>query len=1365
MPATITGVVYDDLDRNGQFDGGEPGIPGVSMTLYRAVGSCTTVQTDAFGRYSFSVAAAGSYTIYEPVVQPTSCPPSAFPQPAGYLHSNTPRKADVTVTAAQVESNAEISGQNFGHDALSAPLPCSSRMIQFVGRPTNWYDIDLVTGQSVLRGAVDPAHDVNAIGYSPLDNYLYGYDQTTNNLVRVDGDGTLTQLTRPNGMPAAGYNTGTFDAAGFFYLYINDAARYYTVDLRPGSATYLKLVDPRAGYVEQAANYGTPLSSAVNISDWAYDPADGNLYGVQRNGVLTRIVPTTGQVTALSTTAPNPNASFGAVVIDSTGTVYAIANNDGTVYRYTHSGNTAVGVPFSTTFFASFNDGAICPRTVVEPTADLQMTKTADPNPATAGGPLTYSIKNYNNGPDPAQDAQLTDTVPQEMLSPQFSMDGGSTWQPWTGSTPLGDIPAGDSVTVLIRGTVDPAATGSIVNTAVVSSPTFDPDLSNNTDTVEVPVGEEADLSLLKLGAPKPARPGDRVTYTFAVGNAGPSSAVDVTLEDQQPAGLDGLEWSLDNGATWQPWSPTLPLGTLIPGVARVVLLRGVVSPAAGQTIVNTAAVTSPTPDPDPSNNTSTDITPVDLAADLAVTKTGAPSPVSAGGVLTYTVEVSNLGPADGQNVRLTDPLPDQLSNGEYSLDGVTFRSWTGSLSLGTLPAGGARTVVLRGTVRADAAETIQNTVTITSDTPDPDPTNNTATELTPVNTAADLAVTKIASPNPAIHGQLLTYSILVQNLGPDPAVDGQITDMLPALLLGQEFSLDNGASWQPWTGSYALGTIANGRQIQVLIRGTVSMDAEGLVENTATVSSSTPDPDPGNNSDTVRIPVDVSADLAVVKTGLPVAVRAGEPLVYTMIVTNAGPSAAQDVELADQTPGALLGPELSVDGGITWVPWSSPYPLRTLLPGDNRTVLIRGTVSPSAQAGPLSNTAVVSSTTPDPNPDNNTDTAPVEVEQSADLSVVKEGGTSPAVPGQQFQYTITVGNSGPSDGQNVILTDSVPAALLGQEFSLDNGATWAPWSSPYGLGILPAGQSRSVLLRGTVSTTAGDTLVNTAVVASTTPDPDPSNNSSTDVTPVLQTADLAVVKTGPVDPVQPGQSLTYTILVTNRGPSTAQGVILADITPPELSNVEFSLDGGATWGPWSGSYPIGELPEGGARSFLIQGGLAVEARTSVTNTAVVSGTTPDPDPTNNSSTSVVPIAGGTDLQLSKWAPGYVQPCQTLVYVLQVTNLGPETALQVVVTDQLPAELNGVMVSPDGGGTWQPWIGSYELGDIPSGQSRSLLLAGQVDACAQGVLVNRAAVTALSLELRPEDNEASAATVVWRPWCQGPMPRHRQLPC
>lgn len=84
--------------------------------------------------------------------------------------------------------------------------------------------------------------------------------------------------------------------------------------------------------------------------------------------------------------------------------------------------------------------------------------------------------------------------MPAQLLVPEYSLNSGATWQPWTGSQPLGDIPAGASVTVLLRGMVNPSATGSISNTASVSSSTYDPDLSNNTDTVDVPIGEEADL-------------------------------------------------------------------------------------------------------------------------------------------------------------------------------------------------------------------------------------------------------------------------------------------------------------------------------------------------------------------------------------------------------------------------------------------------------------------------------------------------------------------------------------------------------------------------------------------------------------------------------------------------------------------------------------------------------------------------------------------------------------------------------------------------------------------------------------------------------------------------------------------------------
>lgn len=200
---------------------------------------------------------------------------------------------------------------------------------------------------------------------------------------------------------------------------------------------------------------------------------------------------------------------------------------------------------------------------------------------------------------------------------------------------------------------------------------------------------EQADLSVVKVGAPKPAAVGDLVTYTLAVANAGPVNAENTVLFDPLPDALASPEVSLDGGRSFQPWAGTLALGTLLPGQAQTILLRGTVRASADALLINTATVQSDTPDPNPDNNTDTEELPVQLAADLAITKLGSPSPVSAGGLLTYTLDLTNLGPADAQNVSLTDPLPPPLSDGAYSLDnGGTWQPWTGSLALGTLPPG-----------------------------------------------------------------------------------------------------------------------------------------------------------------------------------------------------------------------------------------------------------------------------------------------------------------------------------------------------------------------------------------------------------------------------------------------------------------------------------------------------------------------------------------------------------------------------------------------------------------------------------------------------------------------------------------------------
>ena len=1653
MAATITGVVYNDLNHNGQYDAGEPGLANVAVVLYNASAGCTEVRTGADGSFSLTVNAAGAYTVYEPVTAGSGCPPTLFTQPAGFTMSNTARKQSVTVTAAQVANGAVISGVSFGHDATDSPLMCSTRMIQFVGRPTVWYNINLVTGLSVLQGALSPAHDVNAIGYNPLDDYIYGYDQTTNALVRVTAGGRLIQLPLPTGLPAGNYNTGTFDANGFLYLFINDGNRFYTVDLRPNSATFLKLVNPAAGYAEQTANFGTAMSAALNISDWVYDPSDGNLYGVQRNGVLARVVPTTGQVTILTTSAPNPNASFGALAIDSTGTIYAIANNDGTVYKYTHVGNTATGVPFSTTYFASFNDGTMCPKATVrvdygdapdagagngpgnyntllasngprheligsltlgtqvtaEPDAyqnadatgddlvlgvqddgpvlplppltpgaaeyalpvtvvnesdgdailygwidfdrdglfsaeeaaasvivpsapgvqtvvlrfavpagadfspgetflrlrlttdalastpgaedaasvgpasdgevedwllpvaavlaDIAVDKTADRSALTTGETVTYTLKVQNFGPDTAADVVLLDTPPAELADVQYSLDGGASWQPWTGSLPLGtlpsgfsasvllrgvftggsgevvntaevqtttddpdlsnntstvvvpvqatadlavtktappsvdagalltytvtvenlgpdtaqsavlsdtlaaalldgafstdggvtfapwvspyalgDLPAGSVVTLLLRGRVDPAAIGTIPNTASVLSPTFDPDLSNNTSSAATVVNEQADLSVVKLGAPKPVTPGQFLTYTITIANAGPSTAQRVVLEDAVPAALLAAEVSSDNGVTYTPWVSPYAAGDLAAGEARVLLLRGTVSASAGSAVRNTAVVSSDTPDPDPSDNTDTDVTAVAALADLAVTKAGAPNPVAAGGLLTYTLEAANLGPGDAQNVLLTDSLPAALSGAEYSLDGgAVWQPWTGALSLGVLPAGVTAAVLLRATVSPNAFGTLTNTVNVSSDTPDPDLSNNTDTALVAVNTAADLSVVKTAVSGPVPPGTLLVYTITVRNLGPDPAVNAVLTDDLPAGLSNAELSTDGGITFTPWSSPYALGTLPAGALRTLLLRAVVDLPA-GVLSNTAAVSSDTPDPDPSNNTDTAVTAVGTSADLSVRKAALPDPATAGETLTYLLNVSNAGPDAAQNVVVTDPLSAALQNAEFSVQGGA-FMPWTGSYAAGALAAGGSLLLTVRGRINPSF-TGTLTNTVTVSSDTPDPDPENNTDTIETPVEAAADLAVVKTAASAVAQPGELFGYTVTIENLGPSDALETTLVDSLPVALENPEFSTDGGATYLPWVSPYTLGTLAAGGSRTLLFRALLRSSAVGALTNTAVVSSATPDPDPSNNSDTVVTPILPSADLSVLKTAFPAVVTAGGQLVYTLQIANAGPADAVNVRLLDALPAGLENAFLSADNGVSWQPYTGAYLLGTLAAGSVVLLLLRADVVADPPAELVNTAIVDSDTPDPNPDNNRSTVVTPAGAAADLSVCKTAsPDPVAPGARLTYTIVVANAGPSTARQTVLTDVLPSGLTDAELSTDGGVTYGPWVSPYALGDLPAGSVVTLLLRAVVSA-SSGTLTNTVTVGSATPDPDPSNNTDTVTTAV-----------------
>ena len=114
---------------------------------------------------------------------------------------------------------------------------------------------------------------------------------------------------------------------------------------------------------------------------------------------------------------------------------------------------------------------------------------------------------------------------------------------------------------------------------------------------------------------------------------------------------------------------------------------------------------------------------------------------------------------------------------------------------------------------------------------------------------SANLIVQKTANRKAATMGERVMFSISVSNLGPDAAQDVFLVDPLPSGITQPEYSIDNGLTWQPWSGVYSIGTLLNGGVAALMIQGIVSGGANQNITNTASVTSTTHDPNPASNT------------------------------------------------------------------------------------------------------------------------------------------------------------------------------------------------------------------------------------------------------------------------------------------------------------------------------------------------------------------------------------------------------------------------------------------------------------------------------------------------------------------------------------
>ena len=686
----------------------------------------------------------------------------------------------------------------------------------------------------------------------------------------------------------------------------------------------------------------------------------------------------------------------------------------------------------------------------------LDIEKIVSQDPVKAGGTFTYTIRYTNTGNMNATGVMITDTYDGpgaiSAVSPPGVIAAPSVlWN--IGTLPADSTPREEFVTITLPGSV--ADNTVITNAVTIDSAQAVSDMDIITTTAR---GLETDLQVTKVRVGSgDVIAGELITYTIAVTNSG-GDTVNTTITDTFNNGeasfvscnptcsgtASPIVWSLSNFTNFQ----TLQL---------VIRTAGSFS----GTLRNTAFIT-PTSildrDTDPSNNRDEEDTTVRFpVADLQITKSRAGSgQIISGQAINYTILITNAGP-DTVDTVVTDT---------FNLAQVTYITCSPNtppaIQCQQLPPPndnqvtwlidnftGTQTLNLSLRSLTTFSGTVTNMAEISSSVAmlvDPNPGDNKDNEDVPVRyPTADLGVSKERiGTGPVIAGDLITYTIIISNTGPDD-VDVRLTDIYNIAeadtVVFCDGCSDNGMGQLTWTfNAFGFGA----QQTKTLVLKTAGSFSGTLTNMVSITHTNLPavDPDPSDDQDSVDIPVRYpTANLAIGKERIGSGdVVSGGAITYSITITNIGGDTvdAKVIDTFTTNSAIILNCDKSCVAGVNDVTWT----VSDLAAGMTDTLQLILLTSPT-YSGTLINSAEITFTVTsvDSDPSDNRDDVPVVVRfPIADLQISKHTALTQAVAGELITYTLRITNNGP-DMANVTIADTFNSSQA-SFFSCSDGCT-----------------------------------------------------------------------------------------------------------------------------------------------------------------------------------------------------------------------------------------------------------------------------------------------------------------------------------
>ena len=514
---------------------------------------------------------------------------------------------------------------------------------------------------------------------------------------------------------------------------------------------------------------------------------------------------------------------------------------------------------------------------------------------------------------------------------------------------------------------------------------------------------------------------GDQIEFTIEVHNHGPCDATEVVVEEALDShlALDSSQTGIGtyNGKIWN-------ITNLRSGYTAVLAIVANVTSAGD--INNYVSVSCSEHDSNDSNNADNISTIKALSvADLRINKTVDKKTVKVGDLITYTVNLVNLGPFDATDIDVYDSLSSLVEFVSASPSVGTYDNQTNKWHIDKLAANSPVTLDL--TVRAIANGTIENSVIVRANEYDPEESDNSADAPGVVaEPVVDLSIVKTVDIMTPYYGDAVTYTITVTNNGPNTATNVVVTDTVPSGM-----NVSSADDTYVGNGVWEIASIDSGSEVSLTLYATVnSLDA---LTNEVNVTSKEFDNNTDDNKasapEVKAIPV---ADLSVSISLSSNEVNYDDIVELVVTVKNNGPNDASGVIVKNTLPDGLV----YVSDNITDSDYlstksrlmassqgydssSGEWSVGDLANGDEASISI---LAKASFVGTKELKSTVSANELKASEDYSTK---LTVDPVSDLAIDISVDKTEINVGDEVTYTITVSNNGPNDASGVKVTDS----------------------------------------------------------------------------------------------------------------------------------------------------------------------------------------------------------------------------------------------------------------------------------------------------------------------------------------------------